>query len=83
MIDKFYVDSRIGLKIIMYNVYSTKDFYLLPFDMNKENVLEPIMIHNMKHENIIPKGGDVVADGEVRTGVHKNTKIYIQDSIIL
>ena len=51
--------------------------------MNKENVLEPIMIHNMKHEKIIPKGGDVVADGEVRTGVHKNTKIYIQDSIIL
>jgi len=54
-----------------------------PFDMNKENVLEPIMIHNMKHEKIIPKGGDVVADGEVRTGVHKNTKIYIQDSMIL
>ena len=55
----------------------------LPFDINIENVLEPIMIHNMKHENIIPNGGDVVADGEVRTGVHKNTKMYIQDSIML
>ena len=51
--------------------------------MNIENVLEPIMIHNMKHENIIPNGGDVVADGEVRTGVHKNTKMYMQDSIML
>ena len=51
--------------------------------MNIENVLDPIMIHNMKHENIIPNGGDVVADGEVRTGVHKKTKMYIQDSIML
>ena len=51
--------------------------------MNMENVLEPIMIHNMKHENIIPNGGDVVADGEVRTGVHKNTNMYIQDSMML
>ena len=41
------------------------------------------MIHNIKQENIIPNGGDVVAVDEVRTGVHKNTKMYMQDSIIL
>ena len=51
--------------------------------MNQEKVLDPIMIHNIKHENIIPNGGDVVAAGDVRTGVHKNTKMYIQDSIML
>ena len=54
-----------------------------PFDINKENVLDPIMMHNMKHENIIPNGGEEVAVGEVRTGVHKNTKMYIQDSMML
>ena len=67
----------------MNNINSLSDIFHLPFDMNKENVLEPIMMHNMKHEKIIPKGGDVVADGEVRTGVHRNTKMYIQDSIML
>ena len=51
--------------------------------MNQEKVLDPIMIHNIKHENIIPNGGDVVAVGDVRTGVHKNTNMYIQDSIML
>ena len=51
--------------------------------MNQEKVLDPIMIHNIKQENIIPNGGDVVAVGDVRTGVHKNTNMYIQDSIML
>jgi len=54
-----------------------------PFDINKENVLDPIMMHNIKHENIIPNGGEEVAVGEVSTGVHKNSKMYIQDSMML
>ena len=51
--------------------------------MNRENVLDPIIMHNIKHENIIPNGGEEVEVGEVNTGVHKNTNMYMQDSIIL
>ena len=55
----------------------------IPLAINNENVLDPIMMHNMKHEKIIPNGGEDVEDVEVKTGVHKNTKMYIQDSMIL
>ena len=51
--------------------------------MNREKVLDPIIMHNMKHENIIPNGGEDVDVGEVNTGVHKNTNMYMQDSIML
>ena len=50
--------------------------------MNIENVLDPIMIQSIKHEKIIPNGGETVAPDD-KTGVHKNTKIYMQDSMIL
>ena len=42
-------------------------------------------MQSMKHENIIPKGGEVSEDddGGVKTGVHKNTNMYIEDSIML
>ena len=48
-------------------------------------MLDPIIMHSMKHENIIPNGGDIseAEDGGVKTGVHKNTNIYMQDSIML
>ena len=50
--------------------------------MNIENVLDPIMMQSIKHEKIIPNGGEIVAPDD-KTGVHKNTKIYMQDSMIL
>lgn len=55
----------------------------LPFVIAMENVLDPIIMQSMKHEKIIPNGGAFSEDGGVKTGVHKNTNIYIDDSIIL
>ena len=45
-------------------------------------MLDPIIMQSIKHENIIPNGGETVAPDD-KTGVHKNTKIYMQDSMIL
>ena len=53
-----------------------------PFFKNQLNKLEPIMMQTIKHENIIPKGTSSLL-GMSRTGVHKNTKIYMQLSMIL
>ena len=38
---------------------------------------EPTMMQTMKQEKTIPKGVVPVS----RTGVHRNTKIYMQDSV--
>ena len=42
-----------------------------------ENSAEPTMMQTMKQENTIPRGtGEPVS----RTGVQRNTKMYMQDS---
>ena len=41
-----------------------------------ENRAEPTMMQTMKQEKTIPKGVLPVS----RTGVHRNTKMYMQDS---
>ena len=49
---------------------------LWPLLFRMEKRLEPTMMQTMKQEKTMPRGVEPVS----RTGVHRNTKMYIQDS---
>ena len=53
-----------------------------PWASNELKMLEPIIMHTMKQEKIIPKGITLSLLGTSMTGVHRNTKMYLSQKLI-